>query len=811
MDMDLTDLYRDIVETSPDGIWVLDLDGRTLYANPEIARIHGLPATDPSTLTVFDTLDEEGRAQFAAHLDAVRRHGRLNDTDVEVQWVRADGSVTWTLCKESALRDADGRIVGLLHRHSPYDDRRSLIESLHAHKEALADEISQKQLLQAVASTANEATTMVEVLRHARSLILLHDDWERARAFVPDSPGSTTLAPFYAWDSDREEDLGDPRVDEELRLAQRCAETRGIVWDDRRLTIAFPIVLDDGVYAVIVITSAPPLFRFELIESMAMQVAQQLARVAERERAQAQLAQARDEAMEASRLKSEFLATMSHEIRTPLNGVIGLNDLLLRTQLDAEQTRLVTGLQVSSRALLGLINDILDFSKIEAGRLELESVAFEVAPLLDEVLSVLAESARKKGIELTVTCAEDLPVALTGDPTRIAQIATNLVSNAVKFTAEGSVSVEVGGEPASEGAWLLRLAVRDTGLGISEAEVAQIFEPFTQADSSTTRLYGGTGLGLAISRELAAAMDGEITHAPNPGGGSVFTLTAPLEHASLDDVPQPVTGPARGPLHPPPDKGVVLVVEDNPVNQLVATGMLTALGYGAVTAEDGQMGVDAAARGGFVAILMDVQMPVLDGYAATRAIRAAETGGRVPVIAMTAAAVEGIRERCLEAGMDDFLTKPIDVDRLSTALERWRLRPADAEPVVDDPPSLERLDLGRLGELRTLDSGVGETSYVARAIGNLLTSAPVDLEALDEALAAGDADRFTAMAHRLAGAALNLGAHHGGETARQLEEAVRSGVPLAELGEKLDEVRDTLSADLRALADFREGLLEPAS
>jgi PAS domain S-box-containing protein len=809
MDMDLTDLYRDIVETSPDGIWVLDLEGRTVYANPEIARIHGIPAEDLATLTVFDTLDEQGRGEFAAHLDGVRRHGRLNETDVEVHWVRADGSVTWTLCKESALRDADGRIVGLLHRHSPYDERRALIESLHAHKEALADEIAQKQLLQTVASTANEATTMVEVLRHARSLILLHDDWERARAFVPDPAGSSdspTMVPFYAWESDRDEDVGDPRVAEELRLAQRSAETRGVVWDDRRLTIAFPVLLDDAVYAVIVITSAPPLFRFELIESMALQVAQQLARVAERERAQAQLAQARDEAMEASRLKSEFLATMSHEIRTPLNGVIGLNDLLLRTQLDAEQTRLVTGLQVSSRALLGLINDILDFSKIEAGRLELESVAFEVAPLIDEVESVQAEIARKKGVELVVTCAADLPEALTGDPTRIAQVVTNLVSNAVKFTAKGSVSVEVGGEPASENTWLLRVAVRDTGVGISEAEVAQIFEPFTQADSSTTRLYGGTGLGLAISRELASAMAGEITHAPNPAGGSVFTLTAPLGLASPEDVAHPVTGPARGPLHPPPDKGTVLVVEDNPVNQLVATGMLTALGYDVVTAEDGQTGVDAAAGGGFVAILMDVQMPVLDGYAATRAIRAIETGTRVPVIAMTAAAVEGIRERCLAAGMDDFLTKPIDVERLSSTLERWRLRPDSRES-----SSLQRLDLDRLHELRTLDSGVGETSYVARAIGNLLKSAPTDLEALSEARATGDGDRFTALSHRLAGAALNLGANHGGEAARRLEEAARQGIPLTDLAEQLDEVRTALDADLRALADFRDQLLERAS
>jgi len=806
MDMDLADLYRNIVETSPDGIWVIDLDGRTLYANAEIARIHRVPVEELASLTVFDTLDEHGKAQFAAHLAEVHATGQVNDEEVEVQWVRSDGTTTWTLSRESALRDHDGGIQALLHRHSGYDERRALVESLREHEVALADEISQKQLLQAVASTANEATSLGDVLRHARSLILLHDDWERARAFVPESPDSTTLEPFYALESDRENDEDDPFAATELALAQRSADEGRVIWDDRRLTLAFPILLGNEVYAVIAITSAPPLFRFELIESMAAQVAQQLARVAERERAQTHLAQARDEAMEASRLKSEFMATMSHEIRTPLNGVIGLNDLLLRTQLDDEQTRLVTGLQISGRALLGLINDILDFSKIEAGRLELEAIAFEVRPLIAEVVAVQAEGAREKGIALTVTCDDELPEALTGDPTKIAQVVANLVANAVKFTAEGSVAVTVDAEATPEGAYALRVVVQDTGVGVSRSSVSRLFEPFTQADSSTTRLYGGTGLGLAISRELASAMDGDITYTPNPGGGSMFTFTAVLAPASAQDVVA-VTArdhmPARG---TPSEKGVVLVIEDNPVNQLVASGMLTALGYGVVTVEDGQSGVEAAIRGDFVAILMDVQMPVLDGYAASRAIRAAEPGSQVPIIAMTAAAVDGVRERCLEAGMDDFLTKPVDVDQLASTLERWRVRAA-----IDATPSLDRLDLARLDELRELDGGVGETSYVARAIGNLLGSAPLDLDAMDEAAAAGDHDRLSSLSHRLAGAALNLGATQGGEAARQLEDVVRNGSPVPDLPDRLALVREALVEDLRALGDLRNRLVEPTA
>ncbi|WP_460716274.1 hybrid sensor histidine kinase/response regulator [Nocardioides dilutus] len=804
--MDLTQLCRSIVETSPDGIWVIDLDGRTIFANAEIARTHRVSQEEMASLTVFDTLDEQGGAQLAAHLAEVRDTGRLNQHDVEVQWVRSDGTITWTLCREAALRGADGRIQALLHRHSSYEERRSLIESLRAHEVALADEISQKQLLQAVASTANGATSMADVLRHARSLILLHDDWERARGFVPESPGSTTMVPFYTVESDRETDEADPFAAIELALAQRCADERHLVWDDRRLTLAIPVLLDTEVQAVIVITSAPPLFRFELIESMAAQVAQQLAQVAERERTQTQLAQARDEAMETSRLKSEFLATMSHEIRTPLNGLVGLNNLLLRTPLDAEQTRLVTGLQVSGRALLGLINDILDFSKIEAGRLELEAIAFEVAPLIDEVLAVQAEAAREKGITITAACDDALPEALTGDPTKVAQVVTNLVSNAVKFTSKGSISVDVGGEPAPDGAFLLRVAVRDTGVGVSPASVSRLFEPFTQADSSTTRLYGGTGLGLAISRELASAMDGDIIYEPNPEGGSIFTFTAVLGAASREDVVAVVSAHEHLPDRAkPPNRGLVLVVEDNPVNQLVAAGLLAALGYGVVTADDGQSGIEAAARTEFAAILMDVQMPVLDGYAASRAIRAAESGSRVPIIAMTAAAVEGVQERCLEAGMDDFLTKPVDVDRLADTLDRWVVRANDATP------SLERLDLKRLDELRELDGGTGETSYVARAIGNLLGSAPRDLDAMDEAAGAGDSDRLGALAHRLAGAALNLGASLGGEAARHLEEVVRNGDPSADLPTLLAQVREALAEDLRALAILRDRLVGTSS
>ena len=288
------------------------------------------------------------------------------------------------------------------------------------------------------------------------------------------------------------------------------------------------MLLGDEVYAVVVITSAPPLWRFELIEQMAARVGEQLARVAERERTQAQLAQARDEAMDASRQKSDFLATMSHEIRTPLNGVIGLNDLLLRTTLTPEQQRLATGVQGASRTLLGIINDILDFSKIEAGRLELERLDFEVLTLLELVTTMLGETARSRGLDLTVACDPSLPQVLCGDPTRLSQVVTNLVANAVKFTETGRVEVRASAEPAGSRV-RVRIDVVDTGIGVPADKQAALFEPFTQADSSTTRIYGGSGLGLAISREIVAAMEGQLEYAPNPGGGSVFSASVLLD------------------------------------------------------------------------------------------------------------------------------------------------------------------------------------------------------------------------------------------------------------------------------------------
>ena len=338
--------------------------------------------------------------------------------------MRSDGTATWTLCRETALHDADGSVRALLHRHSAYDDRRDLVESLRAHEEALADEISQKQLLQAVASTANDSATMAEVLVQCRDLVLLHDDWERARGFVPESPGSTTMVPFYTVRVGPRRGRGRPVRQDRARAGPTGSGRGSSVWDERRLTMAFPVMLDGDVYAVVAITSAPPLFRFELIESMAAQVAQQLARVAERERAQAQLAHARDEAMEASRL--EVGVPGDDEPRDP-----DPDERRDRAHRPAAAHRprrpssggSPSGVQVAGRAPARASSTTSSTSpRSRPGQLELEAVDFDRSrPSSSRRRALVRPGApRARASSCRRPARRPARAALSGDPTRLA-------------------------------------------------------------------------------------------------------------------------------------------------------------------------------------------------------------------------------------------------------------------------------------------------------------------------------------------------------------------------------------------------------
>ncbi len=1084
--MDST-FYRDIAETSIDGLWVFDLDGGTRYANPAVAAMFGVPLEEFMELTVFDTLDVDGRADFARHLEDLRA-GRANQEPVEVFFVRQDGSALWTLVSEQILRDHDGAVLGVLHRLTDNDERRRRMDELAESRRELAEahsiarlgswrldadsgvvtcsdslreiyglgdesqltlscwldavheqdradvearvrtalregsgfeflarlegpdgwiwtrgrgvaqsdaggrvvglsgthqdvtaqvrteralerQVARNALAQAVATACNDARTLADALGELRSVIRERDDWAEARAFVPgDREGEVRQLAAHTYDQSAAADHD---------LARSVMLSREATWGPSGRELAFPLQVGGRVHAVLVLTATTTPEQPDESLTAAREAGALLARVVEREHAEQELAAARDAALHASQAKSEFLAVMSHEIRTPLNGVIGLNDLMLKTSLERRQRQLSRGIRDAGRSLLRLVNDVLDLSKIEAGHLELEAVDFEVREVCDQTVELMGDAARRQGVELAVACDPDVPEMLSGDPTRLGQVLANLVSNAIKFTEEGHVLVKVSSGWAGRRV-RLRVDVTDTGVGIAPDALERVFDDFSQADLSTTRKHGGTGLGLSISRRIVEAFGGELTVASILGEGSTFSFTAMLEvprgsrtcpdddvaraslsggrvlvvsgaeqrarlledqlalwrtrvehvadpeeagkaleraheeedpyeavvvdvavaeslepgrtaellalaegprvflvltsrpdHAVVWAVRQPtirvltkpVTSAAlRGALlevdeQAAPvsattatlvrtDRPRVLVVEDNAVNQMVATGMLESLGYETELAEDGVEAVERFDPDRHDAVLMDVQMPRMDGYAATRALREQHAGGRrTPVLAMTAAAIDGERERCLAAGMDDFLAKPVEVNQLGAVLARWvpvgppglaepppvgtggaevaaapvappepapepepepepePQRVPEPQPRADDPTRTV-LDSSRLDALREM--GPRAESYIARAVDSFITGIGPQLDDVRTALAVADQDALRQSAHKLAGSALNLGLTEVGVAARAVELREEPQCSDEAYGPMLAALEDAVERALPVLETYRE-------
>jgi len=502
--------------------------------------------------------------------------------------------------------------------------------------------------------------------------------------------------------------------------------------------------------------------------------------IAAREAREQALSEANLRAEAASLAKSQFLANMSHEIRTPMNAIIGLSHLALRTGLTEQQRDYLHKIHTAGTSLLGLVNDILDLSKIEAGKLGLEQTAFLLGATFDNVTALLAHRAADKQLTLSVDVAPDVPGRLVGDPLRLEQILINLVGNAVKFTERGGVTLQASVLDRRADAVLLQLSVRDSGIGMSLSVQQRLFTAFSQADDSVTRKYGGTGLGLAITKQLVELMGGAIWVDSAEGLGSTFTCTLWFGIADAAPAPLPPELGAAGVLL----RGLrVLLVEDNAINQQVARELLQDAGVHVSTADNGALALELlAAPTAYDLVLMDLQMPVMDGYATTTAIRADPARRALPIIAMTAHTMLEDRARCLAAGMNDHISKPIDPARLFAVVAAWSGRTGSAGMAALElplapatPAAIVPGQAALLAVAATMARlGLPWPKY-ALMLGQLVQQYATAPARLEQAYADGDRAAALGLAHTIKGAAATLGADLLSLHAAALERALRDG------------------------------------
>ncbi len=676
-----------LFEAAPIGYLEIDPKGVVRRVNRKECELRGLARRELIGKICWNLLPPAERQRYREQTER-RMSGHLSLLPYQRKYLRPDGSTITVEVHEQLLRDQASRVVGM---------RLAAIDMTEGKK-------SEDQ--------AYEAASELRALFQTFPDLFIRLD---RNGQVLDSTGGQSSDQFLSPDKFRSKNLQDllpaavvdqlcdaqekarktkaPQIVEfnvDSRAGQQVYETRVV-----------PLDWEHSIATLRNITAR------KNDEKRLQEYAQEL------ERKNEELESALVTAREATQLKSRFLANMSHEIRTPMNGVLGMTDFLLGTSLSAEQQEFAGSIKKSADALLTLINDILDLSRIEAGKLRLDRLPFSLAATIEESSSLFALQARTKGLDFSSAVSGDLPEMLAGDPGRVRQVLTNLIGNAVKFTDSGRIDVEAELVRPTEDGFVVRFTVRDTGIGIPPEQQSRLFESFTQGDGSSTRKYGGTGLGLSISKQLVELMGGELGVVSQPGEGSRFWFTAsfgkaaivapvappkraiPVPASPTPAVPAPpaapkVPIPSTKPASVAPEKSNggprklrVLLAEDNEINQRIALRLLEKLGLGADAVDNGRAAVEALAQKNYDLVLMDCMMPEMDGFEATAVIRNRERGkGHTPICALTANAMEGDREKCLAAGMDDYISKPVGIDKLREVVERLvHRKESSAEPV----------------------------------------------------------------------------------------------------------------------------------
>ncbi len=729
---------RVLLEAMADGMFVAQ-DHRFRFANPALPRMLGRDPAGFVDVPFAEVVAPESLAQWTARFEARVGDGPEPEGHYEVQFLRAgSGERIWVDLRATRL-DLHGRraVLGLV---TDITERRRAAQAL----------AQATDLLRAIEDSLLDHMAVID--RHGR-ITAVNEAWRRFARENGDPSGAAAdigrdyLALCGQDENGHEMVRGLKAVlageSAHFRIEYACHSPNAERWFQLNAT---PLHTREG-GAVLVHSDITPLWQANAELDRHRHRLQDLvdAQTLRLQEANRQLLLSRDRAEAANRAKSAFLANMSHEIRTPMNAILGLTHLLRRDAGDAVQRERLAKVSEAASHLLLVINDVLDLSKIEAGQLRLEEADFSLGTLIAGALALVDERARAKGLGLS-TSRTGVPDALRGDPTRLAQALVNLLSNAVKFTERGSVELQVEALGREGERRLLRFTVRDTGIGIAAGQLGTLFEPFMQADSSTTRRFGGTGLGLAITQRLAAQMGGDVGVTSEPGTGSRFWFTAWLAVAQaapptappdddIDQAEQALRLQAAG-CH-------VLLVEDNPINQEVAHELLRSVGLTVTLAQDGAEALAAAGEQRFDLVLMDMQMPVMDGLEATRRLRALPPTRHVPIVAMTANAFDEDRAACLAAGMDDHVAKPVDPVGLYRVLRRWlaseAVRAAEAHPVRDERHAGAASDAALRQLAALLDSHDFEATTLFRQLHDGVAQRDAASAArIDRALAAFD-------------------------------------------------------------------------